>query len=255
MDRGFYAIASGGLLQLTKLDVVNNNLANVNTPGFKRELIVSEEQQFANTLAREMESEDPYARADDQRVHGISQVSTATDFTPGAIKATGNSLDVALRNSGDFFVINTPEGAQYTRAGNFTLNANGEIVTQDGLQVQGDGGAIAVNGPGVKVQPNGQVFADGQLAGTLQVVHFDQTDSLERVGGSRFKLAQGAVQPTAVEPDVEPSSLEMSNVSAITSMIDLIAANRAFDMYSRTARSIDDLNQVSIAQVGKGSQY
>lgn len=255
MDRGFYSIASGGLLQLTKLDVVNNNLANVNTPGFKRQLIVSQEQQFANTLAKALEADDPYAKGDDQRVHGISEVSTATDFTPGAIKATGNSLDVALRNAGDFFVVNTPAGPQYTRAGNFTLNANSEVVTMDGLAVQGDGGAIAVNGPSVKVQPNGQVFADGQLAGTLQVVHFDNTDGLERVSGSRFQLKQGAPAPTAVEPDVEPSSLEMSNVSAITSMIDLIAANRAFDMYSRTARSIDDLNQVSIAQVGKGAQY
>jgi flagellar basal-body rod protein FlgF len=249
MDIGLYAAASSGVLQMKKLEVQNNNLANINTVGFKGQYIVPEMQSFDSTLASSIQDRDPYARGDQLQVPNVSQVKTQIDFSPGGIHRTGNPLDVALRAPLDFFVVNTPQGPLYTRAGNFTLNANSELVTQDGLQVQGDGGAINVQGLLATITPDGSVRAGNQTVGRLRVVRFENQNGLVAVEGARFR-AVGA-QPLTVEPRMEPQSLEMSNVSAITGMVDLITTNRAFDAYTKAAQSLDTLNQTAISQVGR----
>lgn len=249
MDIGLYAAASSGILQLRKLEVQNNNLANINTVGFKGQYIVPEMQSFDRTLASAVQDPDPFARGDQLQVPNVAQVRTQIDFSPGAIQQTGNPFDVALRGPNDFFVVNTPQGPLYTRAGNFTLNGNGELVTQDGFQIQGDGGAINLQGLAGSISADGSVRAGGQTLGRLQVVRFENTNGLMAVEGARFK-AVGA-QPVPVEPRVEPQSLEMSNVSAITGMVDLITTNRAFDAYTKAAQSLDTLNQTAISQVGR----
>lgn len=252
MERGTYVAASAGMLQFRKLDVVNNNLANVNTPGFKRQMLVGEVQTFEETLASTVAQGDPYARGDHQRTPGTVNVRTATDFSPGPIKNTASPLDLALRNPNDFFVINTPSGLQYTRAGNFTLSEAGEIVTVDGFQLQGDGGAIAANGAGLTVTPDGSVKIGQEIVGKIQVVRLDNPEALERIGATRFQLKSGQGEPEQVEAELIPKALEMSNVSSISSMVDLITASKAFDMYTRSAQTIDSLNQIAISQVGRG---
>lgn len=252
MERGSYSAASGGLLQFRKLDIVNHNLANINTPGFKKQVLTGDVQTFDQTLAQLVEGQDPYARGDHVRSPGTVNIKTATDFSPGPIKNTGNVFDVALRNQNDFFVINTAGGPEYTRAGNFTLNSEGQLVTADGFEVAGDGGAITVDGIGASITPDGTVRVNNTNVGRLQVVHVDDTLALERVGAARFKLNAGAAPPRPVEPDVVPGALEMANVSAISSVIDLITANKAFDMYTKSAQTIDTMNNTAITQVGRG---
>jgi flagellar basal body rod protein FlgG len=254
MDRGTYAAASAGLVQLRKLDVVNNNLANVNTPGYKRQYLVHDERQFEDTLAKSLEGEDPFARGDHDRVHGAIHSKSVTDFTQGSIRNTGSDLDVALRHPSDFFVINTPSGTEYTRAGNFTLNEEGQLVTHDGMVVQGDGGAITAEGAGMKITPGGGLISNGQEVGKLQVVRFEGAPPLERTAGTRFKLLPGNPQPEAREnPDVEPQALEMSNVTALTSVIELIGASRGFEMYTKSAKAIDEMNQTAVTKIGRKS--
>ncbi len=250
MERGTYVAASGGLLQLRKLDVVSNNLANVNTPGFKRQLLVSTEQPFEATLASQMVKDDPYARGDHERTPGTMNIQTITDFSAGPIKTTGNPLDVALRDPRDFFVVNTIDGPQLTRAGNFTLSQEGELITQDGFAVQGDGGSIAVNGAAAKITESGRVFSGGVDAGGLQVVRVQKPEELTRMGNNLFKPGNGEA-PQQVEAELVPESLEMANVSAISSVIDLITTHRAFDLYTRSAQTIDQMNQTAINQVGR----
>lgn len=257
MDRGTYAAASAGFLQATKLEVVNNNLANVNTPGFKRQYLVKEVQSFEDTLASKLDLNDPFARGDHERTPGVLQVRTITDFSIGSMKDTGNPLHTALQNPNQFFVVSTPEGLQYTRAGNFTLNEEGQVVTAEGFQVQGDGGAIVTNNPGVKITKNGTVSANSGVGttlnlGQLQVVEFEKPEELERIGGSRFTLPQGGTQPTAVDsPLLIPNTLEMSNVSAVESVIDLITTTKGFELYTKAAKTIDEMNQSAITQVGR----
>lgn len=250
MDRGTYAAASSGLANLRKLEAINNNLANINTAGFKRQMIVTDEQQFDQTLAKELATDDPYAKGDHQRTPGVTNIRSAIDFSPGAIKHTGNPLDVALRKQNQFFVIQTPEGEQYSRAGNFTLSSDGQIVTPEGFAVLGDGGAISTDGPGVNITSGGAVRGSGQEFGKLRVVEFTETSGLQQVGGNRFKVVGGAA-PSQVDPDLEPTSLEMANVSAVTSIVEMISASRGFELYTRTAQTIDQLNQTAITQVGR----
>ena len=251
MDRGMYAVASSGLTNMQKLEVTNNNLANVNTPGFKKQFVVTDQQKFEDTFAAAFEKLDPYAKGDHQRTAGATNIRSITDFTPGALKSTGNPLDVALRQPDHFFAIQTPDGIQYSRAGDFTIGADGNLSTPDGMQVIGGGGPIAIDGADIKIQANGDVTSGVNPIGAIQTVQITDLQKLERVGGNRFKLATGAPAPTAVDPQLETGALEMANVSAISSIVDMITANRGFEMYTRTAQTIDQLNQAAISQVGK----
>lgn len=251
MDRGTYSSASGGLVQLKKLEIINNNLANVNTAGFKRQMIVGKAQSFEETLASTINSTDVFARGDHERTPGVVNVRTVTDFSPGPIKNTGNPLDAALLNPTDFFVVTTPQGEQYTRAGNFTVNDAGELVTMDGMQVMGDGGALVANGPGVKITSDGSVTVNGARVGALRVVRFSDTSELTPVGNTRFALPAGSPEPAGVQAELEPQALEMANVSVINGVLELISTNRAFDLYTRSARTIDEMNTASITQVGR----
>ena len=250
MDIGTYAAASLGIVQMRKLEIQNNNLANVNTVGFKRQVLVTSPEDFKDTFATQLEGQDPYVSGDQKRVATVNEVSTHIDFSMGAVRKTGNPLDVALRGEKDFFVVNTPEGRMFTRAGNFTLDQNGALVTQDGYQVQGDGGTIIAQGVGTTIGSDGTVRSGGLPVGRLQVVRMEDTKGLEAVAGTRFRVKSGP-QPVAIEGYMEPASLEMSNVSAVTGMIDLITTNRAFDAYTKAAQTIDSLNQAAISQVGK----
>lgn len=251
MDRGTYAAASAGLANLLKLQVVSNNLANVNTPGFKRELIVGETQSFDETLAAQSALNDPYAQGDHARVNGVVSVKSVTDFSPGPIQNTGNNLDVALRNDKDFFVVAGPQGPLYTRAGSFSIDAAGNLVTPDGFAVQGDGGPINIpEGGAVRITDAGEVFAGAQALGRLQVARFEDPTILTRVGNSRFEAAGGA--PEIVPAEVVPNSLEMANVSVVNNIVELMTTSRGFESYVKVAQSIDELNKTSINDIGRG---
>lgn len=117
----------------------------------------------------------------------------------------------------------------------------------------GDGGPIVANGAGVSISADGSVRANGEVVGRVKVVRIEATDNLEHSAGTRFSLRRGSAGPQDIEPDVVPQSLEMANVSAISSIVDMITTNRAFDLYTRTAQSIDQLNQTAIAQIGRRS--
>ncbi len=252
MDRGTYAAASVGLANLLRLQVVSNNLANIATPGFKRQLVVGSQQSFEQTLASREADKDPYAKGDHERVKNVVSLKTITDFSPGPISSTGNPLDVALREANDFFVVSTPQGPTYTRAGNFSIDEGGQIVTADGSPIQGDGGAISVPDNGqLVIQENGEVRVGEDIVGKLQVVRFADPSGLERVGGSRFRQNGGA-GPETVPPSVIPNSLEMANVSSISSIVDLISTNRGFESYVKTAQSIDEINKAAINDIGRG---
>jgi flagellar basal-body rod protein FlgG len=251
MERGSYISASSGLHQLRKLEIVNNNLANINTPGFKKQLLVTEQQSFDSTLAAAVAQNDPFARPDSDRTPAAVSSKSYTDFTLGPIKSTGNPLDVALRNPNHFFVVAGRDGGErYTRAGNFTLSEGGDIVTQEGMSVAGDGGAITVGAAPISITPSGGVLSGGTVVGRLRVVNIQDPSQLERGEGTTFK-ALGNLAVEDVEAEVVSGSLEMSNVSAITGVIDLITSQRAFEMYTRTAQSIDQLNMMSISQYGR----
>lgn len=245
MDRGIYAATSGGQLNSRRIDIVANNLANVNTVGFKAERLVSREKSFADTLAGSL----PITEAEKgsiKQVPEVTDVGTTTDFSPGPVSNTGNALNVALLNPNQFFVVQTPTGEMYTRAGNFSLNAERTLVTADGLPVLGDGGPISLPPAGeARIATNGAVTAGGVTIAKLRVAQIDDLKQLQRSDGVRFKLGQGA-QPQTVEPAVIPESVEMPNVQIVQAMIDMVNTQRAFEAYTKTTRTLDELNDRSV---------
>lgn len=245
MDRGIYAASSGGLQSVRRLEIVSNNLANVNTVGFKAERLQSRQQEFADTLAGTMLDGSARAKGDFERAPGVVSTATVTDFSPGPIESTGNPLDVALRSPNQFFVVTTPEGEHYTRAGNFTVNVEGQLVTQDGLPVVGDGGPISVPPGKVDISASGTVTVGNQNVGRLRVVQFDDLNQLERAAGTRFKIS-GGNPPQTVEGDLVPGALEQANVGVVDAMVDMINAQKAFEAYTKSVRTIDELNERAV---------
>ena len=248
MDRGIYAASSSGLVGIRRLDTVAENLANVNTIGFKAQKLVTRQHEFGDTLASTLKNQLGRAKGDHDRAPGVAHVQTVTDFSAGPVSFTGNSLDAALENPNDFFVVQTPGGTQYTRAGNFKLNAEGQIVTADGMPVMGDGGPIAITGGDAKIAASGAVLVNGQQAGILRRVNFKEPQSLVREAGTRFSAPRGT-QSQASEGNVIPGSLEMSNVGTVQSMVEMINAHKSFETYAKSVQTISELNEVQLRTV------
>jgi len=151
---GIYKLIDSSLVHEQKFDIVSNNLSNLDTEGFKKDII-----SFHRTLAM--------------------QNRTAIDFSPGPVRYTGSTLDVALDTPG-FFKIQTPRGVRYTRDGSFKLDAASMLVTQNGDTVLGENGPIAINGKDVKIAHDGRVIVDGGTVGSMSVVDFDQKELLKK---------------------------------------------------------------------------
>ena len=242
MDRGLYSATAAGLVADRQVQVVSNNLANVNTVGFKGQRLTTKQQEFSDTLASTIAGVPARAQSDQEQTPGIVDTTTVTDFTPGSINFTGNALNVALRDANTFFVVQTPQGEAYTRAGNFSLNAERQLVTADGLPLTGDGGVIALPPGKISLNSTGTVTVDGSNIARLRIVSFEDPKSLERTEGVRFKAAAGAQPRIAENAEVVPESLEMPNVDTVTSMVDLITASKAFEAYTKSVRTIDEMN-------------
>ncbi|MCB0345859.1 MAG: flagellar hook-basal body protein [Bdellovibrionales bacterium] len=246
MDRGLYTAASGGLARTRELDIVSNNLANVNTVGFKAQRIITHQQSFSDTLASTLSDNDPSAQGDFDRTPGVVTAGTVTDFSQGPIRNTENPLDVALTQPNTFFVVNTPEGETYTRAGNFTLDAERNLVTADGMAVSGGGGQITLPPGKVTIRDNGAITVEGEQVAALRVVRIDDLKSLERTDGARFKLAGGGQAEGIDNPRVIPGAVEMPNFNVVEAMVQMIDTQRAFESYQKSVRTIDELNEESL---------
>jgi flagellar basal-body rod protein FlgG len=251
MDRGIYAAGSGGFYSAKRMDIVANNLANANTVGFKAERLVARKQEFADTLASKIAQDYPRAAGDHERTPGVTQIFTETDFTPGPISNTGNGLNVALAKKNTFFVIETPEGERYTRAGNFSVNSQGNLVTADGFNVQGDGGPLTLPPGKPHISSNGTVSVNGEEVGRLRTVRVEDLGQLKRSEGVRFELAGGAAE--TVPADVIPESVEMPNISVVESMVEMINAQRGFEAYTKSVVAIDVMNERAIRNLRPNS--
>jgi flagellar basal-body rod protein FlgG len=247
MNRGLYTAVSGGMVRLRQLDIVSNNLANVNTVGFKAQRLVTEEQEFSDTLASLVESSEK-AKSDFKAAPGVVSVATTTDFTQGPIQTTENPLHVAIGQENAFFVLENDQGLSYTRAGNFTLDSERNLVSVDGTPVAGSGGAIQLPPGNANISSSGDVIVNGETIDRLRVVSFADLGKLQRVEGTRFK-GEG-LQPEVIErPLLTPRALEMPNINVVKAMVDLISAQRGFEAYNKTVKTIDDLGQTSLRTV------
>ncbi|NOX38044.1 MAG: flagellar basal-body rod protein FlgF [Calditrichaeota bacterium] len=237
MIKGLFINKAGMLPQQRRLEIAANNLANSNTIGFKKEKI------YFRQLIQEVL--DP--GNDENRMPGV----TETDFSEGVLKQTNNPLDVAIVGEG-FFVIETDEGELYTRNGNFTLDADGRLITQNGYPVATDGGEMQLIGQSVQITEHGEIVMDGQIVGRLRIVTFDDPRLLQRVQSTYFAAGEATpIELTENEINLRTGYLETSNVNPLDELLEMIEVNRLYELGQKSIKAQDETLEKLINQAGR----
>lgn len=227
MAYGLYLSADGAHAQASRLEVIANNLANVDTVGFKRQLAVFQ-ARYAEAIAQGQES--PGSGSINDVGGGTMLQQTKTDFSPGPLKRTEAPTDVAITGDG-FFVVQKGDEQYLTRAGNFRLTASGELVTQQGYAVLSEGGAPIVVNPqngSIDVSPTGAVRQAG-ASQNLAIVRPASLGDLVRSGENLFKPIADTQPLPAGERNVRAGYLESSGVQPMTEMVRMIETSRAIE--------------------------
>ena len=227
MSDAIKAAAQGMRYWEQKQAAMANNLANVSTPGFKGEKV--------------------FARLLDGQVSGLGVV----DQGEGTRQVTDRAMDFALEGDG-FFVVETPNGERYTRAGSFSLNAEGVLVDQGGNAVQAGGGGSIVLPPGtVNVTSNGDIEVDGAVVATFKIAAVPQGQNLEREGGVYFLPSTGEVAPEPGSFRVHQGQLEESNVDPMMGLVDMLDVQRNYAALQRTISVADGIEGRIANDIGR----
>jgi len=248
--RGVYTAAAGMVNQRERLDVIADNLANIDTVAFKRAEPISRGfyQVFAEEIARF-----PSGRGSEEIPGGGSALdSTSGDFSPGSVVDTGNPLDVAIDGPG-FFVVRTPSGERYTRAGNFSLNFDGRLVTQSGYSVLGEQGPIMVMGETVEISPGGDVMVDGAAAERIRIVDFPRPDSLTKYGRNLYGAVE-SIRRTGVPvaaPNLRVGALESSNVNPLTELVSMMDAARSYEANQKVILALNESLDAAVNEIAR----
>ena len=256
--RGLYTAASGALVAQAQADVTANNLANVNTTGFKRTLLQVQTGPELNVFLTQNQpsSSNPDGTPSSSYVGtlgtGAQIADTPAVFEQGGLQNTGNPLDLALQGNG-FFTIQTPAGIRYTRDGQFARDAQGFLTTLDGNRVLGANGPIQLSDGAVSVGENGAVTQRGGVVDTLRVVRFNNPVAVRPEGDNQFADSGGGRPVLDAQSSVHQGFLERSNANVVRSMIDLITAQRWFEANQKVIQTQDTANGYAIANVGRTS--
>ena len=263
MVRGLYTSAAGALSAQAQADVIANNLANVNTSGFKKTLMqIEAATPFQVYRIQTDPGKTPGAAV--PGAHTVQYVGalgagslvmdTPTNFEEGAFEQTGNKLDFALSGQG-FFTIQTPQGIRYTRDGGFLRNAQGLLVTQQGNLVLGQGGPITIPPTGtIGAGADGTITVNGQAVDQLRITRFTNLTAVRPEGDNRF-ADTGAGGPAAdTTSSVNQGFIEKSNANVVRSMVDLIVAERWFQANEKSIQAQDDLTNQAIQNVGHSAR-
>ena len=253
MIRSLRTAALGMAAQQLNVDTIANNLANVNTTGYKRSSV-----EFQDLLYENIESGDSSRRGDMKKPGSIQvglgnkPISTYKSFSQGAIAQTGNSLDVAINGKG-FFQIKKPDGSYaYTRDGTFRVNATGNIVTSSGLKVFPEI-SLPEGVSDINISQDGviSVLIDGEVnpveIGQFELTTFMNPAGLNALGGNLFARTEASGEPAYGLAGEEgfgqtlQGYLEKSNVDVVQEMINLIVSQRAYEINSKAVKTADEL--------------
>lgn len=247
MLKELYTASMGMMPQQTRLEVIANNMANANTPGFKRESIfernlIEATEHFYNVPGDVEQDDPPYG--------------SYIDFSKGAFEKTDNPLDIAIENSKGFFVMRDAEGNEFlSRSGHFMLSPDGTIEATDGKLLMGADGPLSVqfeyhNNPlnlndskavELRISENGEVFANNQNIGMLRIVNVDNPQSLHRVSNANFVASELTVQSEIMQENVAVRQgwLENANVDIVSEMVTMIELQRMFEAGSKVIQTND----------------
>lgn len=229
----------GAVILERKLDVASHNMANLKTTAYKKQGITFEEY-----MLKQVDDTDRTAKGE----------TLWGDFSQGTIHKTDNPYDFAIKREG-YFVVQTPNGNLYTRAGNFTLNDQYQLVTKEGYPVLADGAPIELQdttGKNIWLTEDGYFFIDERQGGRLDVVTFNDEQQLTRLGKNLFQATEGSGEPQP-NPDrrIAQGFIEDSNVDPVKSMINLIDLYRGYETQQKTLQAVDQINDKAVNQTGR----
>ncbi len=264
MQNGYYQATGAMVTQFEKLNITANNLANVNTQGYKRESVVIGDferlfQKRRDELALENHTKEA-AKFFHRTLNRVPNIVEKTiDFSQGVLKYTGNSLDVALKDRGLFYAVKTPQGIRLTQQSSFELNDKGELVTGDGFKVMGadflksQQEAIRITKQGkINISDDGTVYVGREKMGRLFIGRVHHLKALHKEGDKLYSVANIEENLKQVKQGslVKQGYIQMSNVNAVREMTDLIETNRLVEMYQKVMTAqMDELNRDAITKI------
>jgi flagellar basal-body rod protein FlgF len=250
MLKGIYTAAAGMLATNTAIDTLASNLANVNTVGFKGNRLSY--QTFPEMMLNKIENNEKTSIG--SLVNGSKIYGSYVDFAAGGIKQTGNPLDMAINGDGFFHVKSSDGKSLYTRAGNFTVNSSGDVVTPTGEYLQGKSGNIHLNmgdGP-ITITGNGTISAKGQNVDQVALAHFQNNQTLEKLSDNLYQ-ATPASQESRETPKsmIQQGALEQSNVNPISELVNNIQGMRLYEALQKNIHMHNDALGKAVNEVGR----
>ncbi|MCL6582445.1 MAG: flagellar hook-basal body protein [bacterium] len=229
MNIGMYRAVAGCIVQQERLDAASMNMANSSTIGYKA---IRLSVGFNNDV--------------------VQVDRKSIDFTEGGRQDTRNKLDLALDGDG-FFVVQTSRGPAYTRKGNFSLNAQGELVTQEGMPVLGQNGPVKITGHDIHISADGTIRADGRRVDKLRLATFRRPYPFDTRSGSLFfpDPATGAQEEPAKGAVVQQGQIELSNVNLMKEMVRLIEISTSYESCQKVIQTVDEMDQKIINETNK----
>jgi flagellar basal-body rod protein FlgG len=250
--RALYTAATGMTAQQLRIDNIANNLANVSTTGFKKGRGSFEDLLYENMPTGAARGQG--GRPSELQVgSGTRMVGMSRDFSTGSLAQTGNTFDIALGGRG-FFVVEDMDGAEfYTRDGRFSVNSEGDLVNAAGMMLS-PGISIPEDASEVSIAQDGTVTAtfagstDETVLGTIRVVDFTNAAGLEAIGGNLYIPTPASGEPNELYAEdnlqIQQGFLEGSNVDVAEELVDMIVAQRAYELTSKVVQSADETLQV-----------
>ncbi len=253
MLRSFYIAGTGMMTQRAKMDVVINNITNGDTVGYKNDKVIT--RSFQDMLLERLHDPNFISRRQvGPQNTGLYVDELVTNFAQGSPQTTNIATDMMINGEG-FFTIQTPEGIQYTRAGNFATNAAGDLLTQDGNYVLGQGGGRINLGPGgparMVVNPDGTITVDGVQRARLQIVEFEDTNVLRKMGNNNFVPYNNAAPRQAQNSSVQQGAIEGSNVEMGQEVTEMLMTNRVYESSQRILRMTDESLSRTVNDIAK----
>jgi flagellar basal-body rod protein FlgG len=255
MLRALYSAAAGMQSQQMNLDVISNNLANANTTGYKATKLQFQDLLYQNIKeAGSQQAGGNMLPSSLQVGQGAVPVATARSFAQGDLSQTGNNLDLAIQGQG-FFQVQLPDGTlAYTRDGSFKTDSQGRVVTNDGYPVQGGFQTVPAGTTNITITASGAATyatSSGSTNFQIQLARFINPAGLDAMGHNLYKETNASGTPELGNPaengfgEVQQGSLELSNVSVVQEMVNLILAQRSYEVNSKAVQSADEMMQES----------
>lgn len=255
MLRALYSAAAGMQAQQMNLDNISNNLANVNTTGFKKSKLEFQDLLYDTTRAAGADMGGGNQLPSSLQIgQGSIPIATQRIFTEGELTQTGENLDVAIQGDG-FFQVQMPDGTlAYTRDGALQTDSTGRIVTSDGYPVLGGFQPVPAGTTNITISATGAVTyttASGSTNSQLQLVRFNNPGGLQAMGHNLYQETTASGTAEQGDPgtngfgQLQQGYLEMSNVSVVEEMVNLILAQRAYEVNSKAVQAADEMMQQS----------